>query len=138
MTRSLLLATCILFVPTALAEPSVYICYVYTQQRGAPESPVFRFTVEGTHATLSYTYRPNPDQAPQQFEIPLQVLNNSERSLVLGSLTEGDKEQAPRYDVWVLDKKNLLLSSEITRPGDASNPGLEQRTGNCRVENSQP
>jgi hypothetical protein len=100
---------------------------------GAPQSPVFRFEVDGAKAILTYTYRAQPTGKPQDFELHLQVLNDSERSLVLGMLTEGNEERAPRYDVWVLDKHNMHLISEVTRATDADTGRLEQRSGTCII-----
>ena len=64
----------------------------------------------------------------------LDVLNDSNRSLVLGALTEGNEQHSPRYDVWVLDKNNMHLSSEVTHPVDDPARRLEQRTGTCIIE----
>lgn len=135
MKRLLLLTICALMVLPAFARPVIYYCYIYTRLPGAEESPVFRFEVDGDQASLTYTYRVRPTDKPQDRHTELDVLNNSDRSLVLGFLTEGDQERAPRYDVWVLDKQNMLLSAETTRTTDA-NPGrLEQRSGACIVKN---
>ena len=133
MTKYLLLAACIFFAGYAQAEPVTYYCNIYTNLRGGPESSVFRFTVNDSHATLSYTYRARPDENPKKFEVLLDVLNDSNRSLVLGALTEGNEKHAPRYDVWVLDKNNMHLSSEVTHPGDVPTGRLEQRTGTCII-----
>ena len=86
-TRYLLLGACILFTGYVQAETVTYYCNIYTQLRGGPESSVFRFTVNDSHATLSYTYRARPDEEPKKFEVLLDVLNDSNRSLVLGALT---------------------------------------------------
>jgi hypothetical protein len=134
MIKYLLAAAAFLYGAYVNAQPVAYQCYIYTQLEDGPESSVFRFIVEGSHATLSYTFRANPDQAPKHFEIPLEVLNNSGRSLVLGALTEGDDVHAPRYDVWVLDKNNMHLSSEVTHATDDRSRRLEQRSGTCIVE----
>ena len=134
MTRFLLHVTFALFSLRAFAQPVIYYCNIFTQLPGAPESPVFRFEVDGARATLFYTYRARPTDKPQDFSIQLKVLNDSDRSLVLGSLTEGDETHAPRYDVWVLDKKNMHLSSEVTRATDDNIGRLEQRSGTCIVK----
>ena len=133
-TRYQLLVACILFTGYAQADPVTYYCNIYTNLRGGPESSVFRFDVNDSHAVLSYTYRARPDQKPKRFEIILDVLNESNRSLVLGALTEGNEQHSPRYDVWVLDKNNMHLSSEVTRPSDVPGGRLDQRIGNCIVE----
>ena len=137
MTKHLLLAVCILFTGYSQAEPATYYCNIYTKLRGGPESSVFRFVVNGSHAVLSYTYRVQPDQKPEKFEILLDVLNNSNRSLVLGALTEGTEKHSPRYDVWVLDKNNMHLSSEVTHPNDVPGGRIEQRTGTCIIETGE-
>ena len=134
MTRFFLQATLALLSLQAFAQPVIYYCNIFTQLPGAPESPVFRFEVDGAQATLTYTYRARPTDQPQDFSIQLDVLNNSERSLVLGSLTEGDEGHSPRYDVWVIDKNNMQLSSEVTRSTDATVGRLEQRSGNCIIK----
>jgi hypothetical protein len=134
MIKYLLMAANLLFVALVNAQPVSYECYIHTQQQGEWVSSAFRFTVEGSQATLSYTFRANPDQAPKHFDIPLAVLNNSKRSLVLGALTEGDEAHAPRYDVWVLDKNNMHLSAEVTHATDTRSGRLEQRSGSCIVE----
>jgi hypothetical protein len=135
MGRRILLIALTLLPLQAYAQPVIYLCNIFTQLPGAPESPIFRFEVEGDRAILTYTFRARPTEQPLDFKLPLDVLNDSERSLVLGALTEGDEQHSPRYDVWVLDKKNMLLSSEVTRATDA-NPGrMEQRTGTCIIEN---
>ena len=133
----LLLLACVLFTGYTWAAPATYYCNIYTGLPGAPESSVFRFTVNGSNAVLSYMYRARPDQEPEKFEILLDVLNDSSRSLVLGALTEGDEEHSPRYDVWVLDKENMHLSSEVTHPRDELTRRFEQRTGTCIVEMGQ-
>lgn len=133
MPRVFLLLTFALLSLQAIAEPVIYYCNILTQLPGAPQSPVFRFEVDGTKAILTYTYRARPTEKPQNFELLLQVLNDSERSLVLGMLTDGNEEHAPRYDVWVLDKHNMHLSSEVTRASDANTGRLEQRSGTCIV-----
>jgi hypothetical protein len=127
--RYQLLAVCVLFTGYVRAEPVTYYCNIYTHLRGGPESSVFRFEVNDSHAVLSYTYRVGPDQKPEKFEVLLDVLNDSNRSLVLGALTEGNEQHAPRYDVWVLDKNNMHLSSEVTRSSDVPGGRIEQRTG---------
>jgi hypothetical protein len=133
-TRDLLLGACILFTGYVQAETVTYYCNIYTHLRGGPESSVFRFDVNDSLAVLSYTYRARPDQKPEKFEILLDVLNDSNRSLVLGALTEGNEQHSPRYDVWVLDKNNMHLSSEVTRPSDEPGGRFEQRTGTCIIE----
>lgn len=133
MTRLFLLAILALTALPSLAGPVIYHCYIYTRLPGAEESAVFRFEVEGARATLTYTYRVKPDDEPQERQLQLDVLNNSGRSLVLGFLTEGDQERAPRYDVWVLDKNNMQLSAETTRADEANFGRLEQRSGLCVV-----
>ena len=134
MTKVFLLIIFALLSLQAAARPVVYYCNILTQLPGAPESPVFQFEVDGVNAILTYTYRARPAEKPQNFELRLDVLNDSDRSLVLGMLTEGKEERAPRYDVWVLDKSNMLLSSEVTRATDADTGRLEQRSGNCVIE----
>jgi hypothetical protein len=129
-----LLAILALLALPAFARPATYYCYIYTRLPGAPESPVFRFEVDGARATLTYTYRARATGKPQDVSIPVDVLNDSERSLVLGSLTEGDDEHPPRYDVWVLDKSNMQLSADVTRATDADIGRLEQRSGACMVK----
>jgi len=68
MTKYLLLMAGILFAGHAQAGPATYYCNIYTHLRGGPESSVFRFTVTGSDAVLSYTYRARPDQKPKRFE----------------------------------------------------------------------
>jgi hypothetical protein len=133
MTKVFLQLAVALLSLQAVAEPVVYYCNILTQLPGAPESPVFRFEVDGPKATLSYTYRARPTEPPKNFELLLDVLNDSERSLILGMLTEGNEERAPRYDVWVLDKHNMYLSSEITRATEDNKGRLEQRSGTCII-----
>lgn len=118
----------------ASAQAANYSCYIYTQLPGAQESPVFQFAVDGADATLTYTYRLRPTDEPTHKRIELEVLNNSKRSLVMGFLTEGTEAIAPRYDVWVLDKNNMLLSAETTRATDAYVGRREQRSGVCIAE----
>ena len=134
MAKFFLLAIFALLPLPTIAQPAVYYCNIFTQLPGAPESPVFRFEVEGAQAILTYSYRVRPTEEPQDFIVLLDVLNDSERSLVLGSMTEGNEQQSPRYDVWVLDKNNMQLSSEVTRVMDANIGRLEQRTGTCVVQ----
>ena len=134
MTKFFLLTVLTLIAAPSMAQPVVYYCYLYTRLPGAEESPVFRFEVDGARATLNYTLRLRPTDEPQYKQIELEVLNDSERSLVLGRLTEGDQERAPRYDVWVLDKNNMQLSAESTRATDANFGRLEQRPGFCVIE----
>jgi hypothetical protein len=134
MTKVLLLLTFALLSLHAVAKPVIYYCNILTQLPGAPESPVFRFEVDGANAILTYIYRVRPAEKPQDFELLLDVLNDSDRSLVLGMLTEGNEERAPRYDVWVLDKNNMNLSSEVTRATDTDTGRLAQRSGTCVIE----
>jgi len=134
MERYLLLVFLILFNAPAQAQPTVYYCNLFTQLTGARDNPVFRFEVNGSRALLSYTYRPGSDEEPREVEIQLDVLNDSDRSLVLGALTEGNDDRAPRYDVWVLDKKNMQLISELNRPSDEHHGRLEQRSGTCIID----
>ena len=131
MTRLFVLALAALMTLPASARPVVYDCFLYTRLPGAEESPLFRFTVDGAEATLTYNLRLRPTDEPQHKQLDLEVLNNSERSLVLGFLTEGTEENAPRYDVWVLDKDKMLLSAETTRATDAHIGRREQRSGVC-------
>ena len=134
MTRFILLVFFTLLSLQAIARPVIYYCNIFTQLPGAPESPVFRFEVDGARATLTYSYRARPTEKPQYFSIPLDVLNDSDRSLVLGSLTEGDEKHSPRYEVWVLDKNSMQLNSEVTRATDANIGRLEQRSGTCIIQ----
>jgi len=134
MNNFFLLVTLALLSLKAVAQPVIYYCDIFTQLPGAPESPVFRFEVDGAQATLTYTYQARPTDKPQNFNIVLDVLNDSKRSLVLGSLTEGDEQHSPRYDVWVLDKNNMQLSSEVTRATDANIGRVERRSGTCIIK----
>jgi len=130
---SILLAFTVLSLQ-AVAEPVIYYCTLLTRLPGAEESPVFRFEVDGATAVLTYTFRPRPEETPQDFELHLRVLNDSERSLVLGMLTEGNEQHPPRYDVWVLDKHDMHLSSEVTRASEAGTSRLELRSGTCVIQ----
>ncbi|MEZ5570995.1 MAG: hypothetical protein R3E64_03140 [Halioglobus sp.] len=132
MNKVLSLLACALLPLQAIAEPVIYYCNIFTQLPGAPDSPVFRFEVEGSNAILTYTYRARPGEEPQNFKLLLQVLNDSDRSLVLGKLTEGNEQRAPRYDVWVLDKQNMHLRSEVTRATDQGRQ--QQRSGTCIID----
>ncbi len=131
MNRIIPLLLLSLLALRADASPAVYYCNILTQLPGAPDSPVFRFAVDGATAILTYSYRARPTEPPQHFELALDVLNDSQRSLVLGRLTEGNDERAPRYDVWVLDKNNMYLHSEVTHASDKHIGRLEQRSGTC-------
>lgn len=132
--KSLLATLPLLCALPVVAQPVVYFCTLFTQLPGAPESPIFRFEVEREHATLTYTYRVNPAAEPRKFALELDVLNDSARSLVLGSLTEGNDKHAPRYDVWVLDKRDMYLSSEVTRANDVNRGRSERRSGTCVIQ----
>lgn len=134
MNRYLVLVFLILLNMPVKAQQTTYYCTLFTQLTGARENPVFRFVVNGSKALLSYNYRPGAEEEPQEFEIPLDVLNDSSRSLVLGALTEGNAERAPRYDVWVLDKNNMQLISEINRSSDQQHGRLERKSGTCLIE----
>ena len=117
-----------------MAQTVVYSCTVFTQLPGTPQSPIFRFEVEGEYAMLTYSYRVNPGAETREFAVKLDVLNDSQRSLVLGSLTEGNEQHAPRYDVWVLDKRDMYLSSEVTRANDTNMGRSERRSGTCVIQ----